>query len=133
MSSGRYSGKALKDLAKTRGARVTRTQTAAQAVRAIEKKYKDEGGIKDTVTYYHRGNGEWTRYSPSRDAKKKPRKGVRRSAKAKKKFGSYTKNVKNARGKTVGKVRGSNSHKADTKRTKKTYKGGNGRKYRGSV
>jgi hypothetical protein len=130
MGSARYSGATIKKLAKERGAKLTRTQTAAQAKAAIIKKY---GKIEDTKTYAHRGNGNWAIHSPKRDALRRPKKGIRKGKKAQKKFGSpVVKKVRNASGKVVGTARGYNTHMADTKRTKKTYKKGN-RKVRGSV
>ena len=49
------------------GMKVTTTQTAAQAVRAIIKKF---GTISDSKHYYHRGNGVWSVYAISEDRKK---------------------------------------------------------------
>lgn len=130
----KFSGKTIKKFAKVKGARLTNTQTAAQALNRINKKYKAEGGCKDGCQYYHRGKGDWAKYSPRRDAKRRPVKGVRTGKGAQKKYGTpKTKTVRNGRGKVVGKVKGSNSHKADTHRTKTTFKGKGGRKYKGSI
>lgn len=109
MSSMRYSGKALKELAKIKGAKVTRTQTAARAVANIRKKYIV---LKETGTYYHRGNGNWALYSMERDLKTSSK--LQNTAKAKKKYGARVKTIRDARGKVISKIRGSSSHKADT-------------------
>jgi hypothetical protein len=61
-----HSGRQLKQLAAERK-KVTTTQTAAQAVRAIINKF---GNIKDNIKYYHRGNGIWSMYIISEDRKK---------------------------------------------------------------
>ncbi len=64
---GLYSGREIKTLAKKKQ-RLTRSQTAAQAKKAIEKKYK--GGVVDSALYYHNGGGNWVRHSKKRDAQR---------------------------------------------------------------
>ena len=66
MPSGLFRGKTIKQ---KRG-KLTRTQTAGQARRAIKQRY---GRVVDGAYYYHRGNGRWAKYSPARDAKIKHR------------------------------------------------------------
>lgn len=61
-----HSGKRLKQLA-NEGKKAATTQTAAQAVNNIIKKF---GSISDNKHYYHRGNGIWSIYSIPEDRKK---------------------------------------------------------------
>ncbi len=66
MPSRLFRGKTIK---KAHG-KLTRTQTAGQARRAIKRKY---GAVRNGAQYYHRGRGKWAKYSPARDAKLKHR------------------------------------------------------------
>lgn len=61
-----YKGSKLKRLV-SENATVAYTQTAAQAVDNIIKKF---GKLEDNVFYYHRGNGIWSKYSLTEDRKK---------------------------------------------------------------
>jgi len=61
MPSGLKRGSSLRGKGKA-----TPTQTKAQARKAIQKK---EGSVKNGARYYHRGRGNWTKYSEARDAK----------------------------------------------------------------
>lgn len=63
---GIFSGKQLTDL-KNKGSKATRSQTAAQAVKAITSKY---GTIQDNAKYYHKGSGVWQKYSIENDSKR---------------------------------------------------------------
>lgn len=60
---GLYSGRKIKSMAK-KGERITRTQTAKQALKAIETKY---GKIIYNALYYHAGAGKWVRRSKEAD------------------------------------------------------------------
>lgn len=60
---GLFSGRQIKDL-KGRSQAITRSQTAAQAYAAIMGKY---GEIKDNAHYFHKGKGEWHKYSLESD------------------------------------------------------------------
>lgn len=62
---GLYSGRKIKSMA-AKGERLTLTQTAKQALKAIETKY---GGIVDNALYYHAGAGKWVRRSKDADKK----------------------------------------------------------------
>ena len=63
---GLYSGRQIKNLA-TKKAKITRSQTAAQAVKAIVKKY---GSVSDSGKYHHTGKGVWVKYSLANDSKR---------------------------------------------------------------
>jgi len=63
---GLYSGRQIKDLA-AKKLKITRSQTAAQAVKAITKKY---GGVSDSGKYHHTGNGVWVKYSLANDSRR---------------------------------------------------------------
>ncbi|MCK9577730.1 MAG: hypothetical protein M0R51_17620 [Clostridia bacterium] len=63
---GLYSGRQIKALA-TKKAKITRSQTAAQAVKAIVKKY---GSVADSGKYFHTGKGVWMKYSLANDSKR---------------------------------------------------------------
>jgi len=63
---GLYSGRQIKDLA-AKKLKITRSQTAAQAVKAIVKKY---GHVSDSGKYHHTGNGVWVKYSLANDSKR---------------------------------------------------------------
>ncbi len=63
---GIYSGRQIKALA-TKKAKITRSQTAAQAVKAITKKY---GSVADSGKYFHTGKGVWVKYSLANDSKR---------------------------------------------------------------
>ena len=80
MPSDMFTGKTISEKAK-KGKRLTRSQTAKQAASSIKKKY---GSVAQTAKYYHRGNGEWAKYSPARDAKHKLKKPAQISPRYKK-------------------------------------------------
>lgn len=61
---GLYSGRKIKEMA-AKGERLTRKQTAKQALKAIEDKY---GKVVDSAKYYHAGAGKWVRRSKDADA-----------------------------------------------------------------
>lgn len=61
-----YTGNQLLEL-KENKQKATRTQTGAQAVAAITKKY---GSVIPSAQYYHAGKGSWIKYSLSADKKK---------------------------------------------------------------
>lgn len=61
---GIYSGRKIKAMA-AKGERLTRTQTAKQALSAIKTKY--DGVIVDNALYYHAGAGKWVRRSKEAD------------------------------------------------------------------
>jgi len=63
---GLVSGRLIKTRAKT-GEKVTRSQSAKQALSAIIKKY---GSIQDNVKYLHKGKGNWVKYSLANDRKR---------------------------------------------------------------
>jgi len=63
---GIYSGRQIKALA-TKKAKITRSQTAAQAVKAIVKKY---GSVSDSGKYFHTGKGVWMKYSLANDSRR---------------------------------------------------------------
>lgn len=60
------SGRKLKLMA-SRGESATRSQSAAQAVRAIFAKY---GAVVDNAKYFHAGKGIWRRYTLANDRKR---------------------------------------------------------------
>lgn len=62
---GLYSGRKIKAMA-AKGERLTPSQTAKQALRAIKKKYNN---IVDSAKYYHAGRGNWVMRSIKRDKK----------------------------------------------------------------
>lgn len=64
---GLFSGRKIKAMA-AKGERLTPSQTAKQALRAIERKYK--GQIVDSAKYYHTGRGNWVRRSKEADARR---------------------------------------------------------------
>lgn len=47
--------------------KITRSQTAEQAVDAIDSKY---GDVRDNEKFYHRGKGVWSKYSLPKDRKR---------------------------------------------------------------
>jgi hypothetical protein len=61
---GIFLGRQIKDL-KGRSQRITRSQTAAQAIAAITSKY---GGVSDNEKYYHIGKGVWRKWSLANDS-----------------------------------------------------------------
>jgi len=63
---GLYSGRQIKDLA-AKKLKITRSQTAAQAVKAITTKY---GSVADNGKYFHTGKGIWVKYSLANDSKR---------------------------------------------------------------
>ena len=63
---GLYSGRDIV-ARKANGEILTRTQTAASAYNAITKKY---GDIIASAKYFHRGKGNWVRYSITNDRKR---------------------------------------------------------------
>jgi len=63
---GLYSGRDIV-ARKANGKMLTRTQTAASAYNAITKKY---GDIIASAKYFHRGKGNWVRYSITNDRKR---------------------------------------------------------------
>jgi len=63
---GLYSGRQIKALA-TKKAKITRSQTATQAVKAITTKY---GSVADNGKYFHTGKGVWVKYSLANDSKR---------------------------------------------------------------
>ncbi len=63
---GLVSGRLIKNKAKT-GEKVTRSQSAKQALSAIIKKY---GSVQDNVKYLHKGKGNWVKYSLANDRKR---------------------------------------------------------------
>lgn len=63
---GLYSGRDIV-ARKANGEILTRTQTAASAYNAITKKY---GDISASAKYFHRGRGNWVRYSITNDRKR---------------------------------------------------------------
>lgn len=63
---GLYSGREIKTAA-TRSAGLTRTQTGKQALASIVSKY---GSIVDNAKYFHKGKGEWRKYSLENDKKR---------------------------------------------------------------
>jgi hypothetical protein len=63
---GLYSGREIKTAA-VRGAGITRTQTGKQALASITQKY---GAVVDNAKYFHKGKGEWHRYSFENDKKR---------------------------------------------------------------
>lgn len=68
MSSQSFKGSEISRLAKMKTPqKLTRSQTAKQALRAIKSKY--DGVIVPGARYYHRGNGNWIKYSPTIDKK----------------------------------------------------------------
>jgi len=69
MSSNLYSWRQIQaEAKKTTPVKLTRTQTAKQAKMSIQAKYK--GSIPDVAKFYHRGNGDWVRYSLKNDSKR---------------------------------------------------------------
>lgn len=64
MPSNMFTGDSITKAAKGKK-RILPTQTGAQAKKNIIKKY---GSIAKTGKYYHRGNGDWAKYSAARDA-----------------------------------------------------------------
>ena len=67
MPSNMIKGSEILASANGRGKKIVDTQTAKQAVKNIKKKY---GNVVKTGMYYHRGNGNWARYSKDLDAKR---------------------------------------------------------------
>jgi len=63
---GLYSGRDIV-ARKANGEMLTRTQTAANAYTAITKKY---GDISASAKYFHKGKGNWVRYSITNDRKR---------------------------------------------------------------
>ena len=81
MPSALIRGSVLKRLAKKKKpVKVTRTQTAKEAVRAIRAKY---GRVQDGAYYYHRGRGNWAKYDVNRDRKRKSKPTLPRDSKFK--------------------------------------------------
>ena len=66
MSSQLFKGSEIIALAKKdKPQKIVNTQTAKQALAAIKSKYN--GQISPTAKYYHRGGGNWIKYSPTID------------------------------------------------------------------
>lgn len=63
---GLYSGRDIV-ARKANGEMLTRTQTAASAYNAITRKY---GDISASAKYFHKGKGNWVRYSITNDRKR---------------------------------------------------------------
>lgn len=63
---GLYSGREIKASA-TKQSALTRTQTGKQALSAITAKY---GQVVDNAKYFHKGKGEWHKYSLENDKKR---------------------------------------------------------------
>ena len=63
---GLFSGRQIRLLA-SKGDKVTRSQTATNAIKAITAKY---GSLKDEEKYFHLGKGNWRKYSLSNDKKR---------------------------------------------------------------
>lgn len=63
---GLFSGRQIRLLA-SKGDKVTRSQTATNAIKAITAKY---GSLKDEEKYFHLGTGNWRKYSLSNDKKR---------------------------------------------------------------